>query len=59
MSRNSNQKSILSFRFKYQFRTFESEHLLCKKESILQKDYQKDSYVKKIDGKKMKKIKIC
>jgi hypothetical protein len=53
MSRNSNQKSILSFRFRFKFRTFESEHLLCQKESILQKDYQKDS----IDGEKIKKIK--
>jgi hypothetical protein len=53
MSRNSNQKSVLSFKFKFQIKTFESEHLLCQKVSILQKDYQKDSYNKtKLMGKK-------
>ncbi len=53
-TKNSFDK-ILSF--KLWFSTFESEHLLRQKESILQKTIKRIHIINKIDGKKIKKVK--
>jgi hypothetical protein len=54
ISRNSNQKCIWqNFKFKFQFRTFENEHLLHQIESILQRTIKRTHIIlKKLMGKK-------
>ncbi len=43
--------------FKLQFKTFENEHLLCHKESILQRTIKMIITIKTFDEEKKKRIK--
>jgi hypothetical protein len=52
MSKNSNQKFIRwNFKFKFWFSTFESEHLLCQKESILQRTIKRTHIIRFLNKK--------
>jgi hypothetical protein len=58
MPKHSNKKFIWwNYRFKFWFRTFRHEHLLCQKESILHKTIKRIHIIKTFWWKKIKKVK--